>query len=59
LNDSGRTFKIRGAYLQYLQSDEHRRKEGYVIVSDGNFAASYSIIAGLFKSNSTVIQQNV
>jgi len=48
--DLGRTFKIRGAYLQYMLSDEQRRKDGYVIVSDGNFAVSEAIIAGLFKS---------
>lgn len=33
-----------------MLSDEQRRKDGYVIVSDGNFAVSEAIIAGLFKS---------
>jgi threonine dehydratase len=45
----GRTFKIRGAYYQYLMADEKRRKDGFVIVSDGNFATSFAIISGLFK----------
>ena len=53
--DIGRTYKIRGAYYQYLTADEKRRKEGFVIVSDGNFAASFSIISGLFEGTPFLI----
>jgi hypothetical protein len=48
----GRTFKIRGAYYQYLTASEQQRRDGFVIVSDGNFATSFSIISGLFKGKS-------
>ena len=45
----GKTYKIRGAYSFFLKEEKNIREKGLVLVSDGNFATSMSILTGAFK----------